>query len=313
MSIKYGFFDNQLIGVDELKDITKGIQSNGISIDKNQMAVSDLNQFYEKVFTTGVVPDTDASLKVSASGTTITVSPGTAYFDNGTFITLDAQEDLIRISGSINYVYAVSDREKGEAHIELFTEEKSNDDEKGMYYVPLAEIATDGAVTDKRVYATSSLAAVPPANASGNYFSETITLAEEHQKEGETRTLRINANPAYYKYLELFDGNTFVRIDISDFNTTVDYMVAGRKTNSEDYFNYLANVLYKNVSAEIAVDSNRYAGWNVSIISINESGIKLRFTSTTRLGVNYTYCPLTFKISLIRKENITDETTVTIE
>ena len=327
MSIKYGFFDNQLIGVDELKDITKGIQSNGISINSEQFAVSDLNQFYEKIFTTGVVPGTDTSLQVGVSGTTITVAPGTAYFENGTFITLDAQEELTIISGAINYVYAVSDRDKGEAYLEVFTESKKNDANGGVYYVALAEISADAkTVTDKRVYAKSALAATPPANASGNYIKE--VLIAERAVEGETYSLYINVNPAQYKYLQLVsmiphekshydetmtvdDNFTFLRFDISDYENKIPMVCVGYHSNYNGATSAYSEDVKNSKEGWICGTDTDYAA--VSIEEISTAGIKMDFLIFTDWSSHIMNVPLKFELSLIRKDDITDETTVTIE
>ena len=76
MSVNYTFFDDQLIGVDDLNKITSRFFSDGIV--REIETVSDLNGFATDVATAGVVPESCESLKVTVKNDVVTINKGTA-------------------------------------------------------------------------------------------------------------------------------------------------------------------------------------------------------------------------------------------
>ena len=84
MSVNYSFFDDQLIGVDELNKITSRVFADGVV--REVSSVSDLNGFVTDIATAGVVPQSCDSLKVTVNNDIITINKGTAIFSDGTVI-----------------------------------------------------------------------------------------------------------------------------------------------------------------------------------------------------------------------------------
>lgn len=143
-----GFSDNQLIGVDDLNAITKRLVTSGVGDvlkDSSNLTVSQLNGITAIMIDGGIVPDNPTCLRVSKSGSTIGIEPGTAFFADGSFIEVTSKEK-ISFSKADGYVYLLNDTALGEKTIKVTESEPSGD------FILLAEIS-DGVVLDKRTYA----------------------------------------------------------------------------------------------------------------------------------------------------------------
>lgn len=168
---KYTFFDNQLIGVDHLNEITERLVSGGISavysgVDFN---VSDINDTNKAILTGGVVPENDLNLKVTTidSGRYL-INPGLCFFNNGTTMeVLSGGEEISVLLGTKRYVYLVSDANKMSCYVEVLENEKQSGE-----FILLAIINTDGTITDKRTYARGK---VPGFYASSDGLEINIT------------------------------------------------------------------------------------------------------------------------------------------
>ncbi len=161
MGYTYNFFDNQIIGAEDLNNLAKRFVTEGVAdIFKNGLPhnISNLNSIVTANATEGVVPDTDNSLKVYVSGSNILISPGTAFFPDGTTMTVDSDGiTLPYTKGTSQYVYLISDRSTNSCFAMT-----SRDVRVGNLLV-LAKVETDGTVTDKRQYAKGK---IPSAYAS---------------------------------------------------------------------------------------------------------------------------------------------------
>ena len=81
---KYTFFDNQLIGVDQLNEITSRLVSGGISAVYSgaDFDVSDINNSNGAILLGGVVPGSDLNLKItSLGGGKYLINNGLCFFD----------------------------------------------------------------------------------------------------------------------------------------------------------------------------------------------------------------------------------------
>lgn len=148
-----GFNDNQLIGVDDLNEITKRLVYSGIEnvlTDDGSLCVTDLNGITTALVTDGVVPETVNTLKVTKSGTTYTIAPGLCFFSDGSFIEITSNEKL-SFNGSDGYVYLFNDIALGEKKPMVTSAYPTGD------FVMLAQI-TNGTVIDKRKYAKGKVA-----------------------------------------------------------------------------------------------------------------------------------------------------------
>ncbi len=152
MSYTYTFFDNQLIGVDELNKITSRFVTSGIA--REPSTVSDLNEFIPDIATKGVVGNSSSDLKVTIENNKIKINNGVAFFDNGTVIEVTEPEFFDFTSGVKLYVYLKSDSFNNSIY-PIISEAFPNDEEN---IVHLAEISEDGTITDKRTYARGKCA-----------------------------------------------------------------------------------------------------------------------------------------------------------
>ena len=145
MAYTYGFFDNQTIGVDDLNSITSRFVTEGIAIEPE--TVGDFTGFNSKLATGGVVPESISSLKVYINDGILYISPGTAFFNDGTFIEITEAEMLEFKENAVNYIFLRSDQDACMAYPVCSEEENKEKD------ILLAVLNSDGTVTDKREYA----------------------------------------------------------------------------------------------------------------------------------------------------------------
>lgn len=211
MSIIYSFFDNQTIGVDELNKITSRLMSEGIV--REPSSVEDLNNFVSDVATTGVVPETVESLKVTAQNGVLTINKGTAIFQNGTVIQLTEAETMPYLTNEKQYVYLISDMSANKAYADVLSGEAEFENK-----ILLAEIE-NGEVSDKRMYSRGKLAYYGSADINNNVFLEEDNIEEKYEKDDEGYiNYKIDINADMYKYLQIFDKNSFnfTRYNIND-------------------------------------------------------------------------------------------------
>ena len=171
-----GFSDNQLIGVDDLNEITKRLVTSGVGYELGEsgsISVGELNGYAAALATSGVVPSGVKALKVSKVASSIYIEPGTAFFADGSFIEITSQHKL-SFSYSNGYVYLINDTALGVRKPRV-TQEAPNGD-----YVLLAQIS-NGSLKDKRQYAKGKL----PSFAS--FVGYPIFVSQEVNCEGETK------------------------------------------------------------------------------------------------------------------------------
>ncbi len=158
MGYKYSFVDNAEYGATDVNDAIKKLVSAGVEdpfTDGLPYNASKLNDVIYAVASDGVVPESNITLKCSISANeenTVLVNPGTAFFANGSTITIDSEgEKLTYTPGVVNYVYLLASPSENRNYPVCSTTAPSGD------FVMLAEITTDGTLTDKRKYAKGKL------------------------------------------------------------------------------------------------------------------------------------------------------------
>ena len=211
MSVNYSFFDDQLIGVDELNKITSRFFTEGIV--REIETVSELNSFATDVATAGVVPENCDSLKVSLKNDVITINKGSAIFSNGTVIELTDTENFPYIPGSKQYVYLISDSVSNRAYVDVVNEETTYE-----VNILLATVK-DGIVTDNRKYARGKLAFYTSSDVNNNVFIEEDDIEKKYTKDEEGYiNYRVNVNSDMYKYIQILDKNSFnfARYNVKD-------------------------------------------------------------------------------------------------
>ena len=202
MSVNYSFFDDQLIGVDELNKITSRVFADGVV--REVSSVSDLNGFVTDIATAGVVPQSCDSLKVTVNNDIITINKGTAFFSDGTVIEITEPESFPCLAGTTQFVYLISDKASNRAYVDVLNEE-------APYEVNiLLAIVKNGEVTDKRMYARSKLAYYASSDVNNNVFVEEDDIEKKYTKDEDGYiNLRVNVNMDMYKYIQILDKNSF--------------------------------------------------------------------------------------------------------
>ncbi|MBQ2968240.1 MAG: hypothetical protein IJE10_09005 [Clostridia bacterium] len=150
MAYTYSFFDDQTVGAEELNRWVSLFVSSGVSdcfADGVPYSLSKLNEIVKNNCTEGVVPTTDSSLSVRVAGQNVLISPGLAFFKDGTVLEITETETLSIPKGKAVYVYLVSALQENRAYPAVSEAEPSGN------VVPLAKIDETGAVTDLRRYA----------------------------------------------------------------------------------------------------------------------------------------------------------------
>ncbi len=184
MGYKYSFFDNQLIGADELnKALTYMVAGNGVSPVFNAVdgtyPVSQINDINLNLVAGGVVPASDSTCCVTkiADGE-VFISPGVAFFDNGTTIEIDSSGEVLNYTaGVVNYIYLISSMSEMKAYPACTMEEMT--DGADNYYILLAEISAEGAVTDRRIYAKGKVPGVQSTAFAPLVIENALVLFEE--------------------------------------------------------------------------------------------------------------------------------------
>ncbi len=153
MAYKFTFADNGIYGASDINKITSRLVTKGVGDsfkDGMPYNLSSLNEIGARLYTSGAVPETVNTLKVAKRGSdTVTISPGVAFFQDGAVIEiLSGGETLSFTAGKKNYVYLKNDLENTNTCYPACTESAPTGD-----FVSLAEIETDGTITDTRTYA----------------------------------------------------------------------------------------------------------------------------------------------------------------
>ena len=199
---KYTFFDNQLIGVDQLNEITKRLVTGGISsvYSGADFNVSEINDSNMALLTGGVVPGNDMNLKVSAIGSgRYLINSGLCFFDNGTSMeVLSGGEEISVPSGSTRHIYLTSDKNQMKCYPEILSSPKQSGQ-----FVYLAVVNSDGSIADKRTYARGK---VPGFYASTENLE--VNVSKEYSKAEVTRSMNIEipVGNGNFKHL-VIEGN----------------------------------------------------------------------------------------------------------
>lgn len=172
MSYNFSFADNAVYSAADVNKITSRLVTAGVEdpfTDGVPYNLSAINEAGTLIYTEGVVPETVNTLKVTR-GTeegTVLINPGTAFFADGSVIEIESGgETLSYTAGMKHYVYLKNDLVNTNTSYPVCSAEEPAGD-----FVLLAEVAEDGAITDKRTYARGKL----PGYASNSGYPTNIT------------------------------------------------------------------------------------------------------------------------------------------
>lgn len=190
MSYTYSFFDNQTVGAYDLNNTTKLFMTKGIEDsfeDGVPYSITKLNDIVYSKGGAGVVPESNDTLKVTVADGVATINTGTAFFEDGTTITITEPEKLSIEGTGTHYVYLKSSVEENKAYPVISTIAPSGN------VVPLAVISGDGQVSDKRCYAKGKLPSIYASDA-GIAMKSTHIITQPQQE------IILSETPHTYNY-----------------------------------------------------------------------------------------------------------------
>lgn len=156
MGYKYSFLSNETYGAHDINEITKRLVTSGVEdpfVDGVPHNLKCFNDLSGNVATDGVVYESDVSLKViEESATSVSIQSGTAFFNSGATITVDADKVFLDITaGEINYIYVEHNEDLNIIQPVASLIEPEGD------IVMLAVIDENGNIEDRRKYAHGKL------------------------------------------------------------------------------------------------------------------------------------------------------------
>ena len=177
MSYKYSFADNAEYSADDVNEITKRLVTSGVKdsfADGVAYNVSKFNEAGKQLYVAGVVPESCMTMKVTSAGDgKILINPGVAFFDDGSVIEIeDGGEELTYTKGAKNYVYLKNDLKSANVSFPCCSTEEPEGD-----YVMLAEIGSNGELTDKRTYARGKLPGYQSVAMGALFIDENVELS----------------------------------------------------------------------------------------------------------------------------------------
>ena len=158
MAIKYSFVDNVTYGTDDINAIVGDLTGAGVAPFPTQdtYSTSDFNTLTEAIVSSGTSLD-GCKCTVSNAATanmTVTVAQGIIFFESGVRLTVDGDGYVISVTpNTAGYVFAHYSPALQVADV-VFDTEIPTDGE----FVLLAELAINGAITDRRTFARSKVA-----------------------------------------------------------------------------------------------------------------------------------------------------------
>lgn len=206
MGFKVNFQDNQKVSAAMLNsiapDITEEPAFDSAFSDDTLYGVDDLNAITSTLITKGV----SKGMAVSVSGSSVTISHGVAFFEDGKKITVDLDGvTLPWQEGSINYVWFSNDLISGSVSAKCTTSEPEGD------YIKLCEISPKGVVTMKQDVALMKNASLLP----NHHESVTLTVRTGNDYDDSVYEYSVPAGHSkmiakgyfYHAYFD-FDKNT---------------------------------------------------------------------------------------------------------
>lgn len=199
MSYKFSFADNTKYTATDVNNITKRLVTSGVAESFENGVPYNVSRFNEAgklLYTSGVVPESCLTLKVTRSSDgKIIINPGYAFFDDGSVIEIEeGGEELSYTKGAFNYVYLKNNLEAANVSYPCCTTDAPEGD-----YVMLATISEGGAITDERTYAHGKLPGYQSVTEGAMLLDEKVelTVTERSFASGEA-SFDIGANQFNY-------------------------------------------------------------------------------------------------------------------
>lgn len=150
MAYKCSFLDNEAYSASDVNNVFACLTSGGVVFSDTGNVLSDLNEATAATVTGGVSTG-GSSCKVVKDGKDYKISPGACFMDDGTMIIFSDAEIISIPEGAKSYVYLKRNPASNTIDVSVSVTEG------GKGSIPLAEIAEDGSILDKRKYAVSKV------------------------------------------------------------------------------------------------------------------------------------------------------------
>ena len=221
MAYSYLFFDNQMIGAEDMNRAVQLFVSGGVADHFQNDLPYSISKLGDMIFanaSTGIVPETNQTLRVEAADGTAYIQPGVAFFDDGTVITVESTETVAYTAGQTAYIYLKSDVQENRAYPAASAEMPTGN------VVLLAEITPDGQVIDRRRYARGKVPSMYASDA-GLFMFGTHTV-----QMGDTSVPILNSGNTYQNLIiRCYNG-------VRDNPTWISYTVVDLANNRNDNF-----------------------------------------------------------------------------
>lgn len=256
MSYKFSFADNAVYSSTDVNNITKRLVTAGVEdsfVDGVAYNVSKLNEAGRIIYTSGAVPESCLSLKVTKySDTEILINPGTAFFNDGSVIEIeDGGEIMSYVKDAVNYVYLKNNLESANVSYPYCGTEAPEGD-----YVMLATISETGVITDERTYARGKLPGYQSLADTAVLLHETVEVdvTGYHFVSGEV-SFDVGANTFEYIVSYSFLGGKNDRENLAIYRISDGEIISFyRKTGSDSIFDSAAMRVFSN-SARSRIDA----------------------------------------------------------
>lgn len=207
-----GIYYNADVTAADLNELATDLGSTDFSVFKDNEAfgADKLNEITAHLVSKGILNRDDRCKPVIVEDK-VNILSGIIVFNNGAKKVI---KDVVSVDKVNNtYVYALNDTAAGTCKL-VVSENNPETDENvtSLDYIPLAYIDENGALTDKRIFSTSSVI----TTTSNQYYKETITHKFNSEIEGEDVIKIIDVSfPFQYAWIKNYntDDNQLVLLD----------------------------------------------------------------------------------------------------
>lgn len=187
MGYKCSFMDNAAYTAQDVNEAIGRIAGDGAAFSNTGDTLSDLNTALAGIVGSGTQL---CGCEVTKTGDVYKIGAGTCFMDDGSQITFDSDGyEFTPEEGVKNYVYVKRNAVNNSIDVVISQTAGSGD------YVPLAEIAADGSVSDTRKFATAKVVLKS---------SQSIPTRKFHMQKNFSpydTTFELNAGYSDWKYI----------------------------------------------------------------------------------------------------------------
>lgn len=210
MGYKASFQDNQVISADQLNaiitELGTGASVSDAFVDGQTYHTDDLNRIRQDLVTAGVL----SGMACNVSGNTVKISTGTAVFETGLLLEIDAEGVSLSIpDGGTGYVYLYRS-ELQQTALPVITSEEKENVEGQQEYIPLCTVA-GGVLTDMRKWSNAKITLLAGNNEwtySGTAPAKEMNLSSSPNREGVYYEIDMPNDSYNFAYIQFYNAST---------------------------------------------------------------------------------------------------------